>query len=102
LSDMDGVCGGSSTVTIRASFGAASRLVLSQSQGVGKWRDKDFLMVRCMAEDQSIRRTELRTHSGYLLSKAGAGTQWQIICGDRLSLTETERPGNQVDSNEDV
>ena len=91
---MDCVCGGSSTVTIRASLGAASRLVLSQGQGVGKWPDKDFLMVRCVAEDQSIRRTELLTQSGYLLSKAGAGTQWQIICSDRLSLTETEMPGN--------
>ena len=49
---MDSVCGGSPIGNIRASLGAASRLALSQSQGVGKWLDKDFLMVRCMAEDQ--------------------------------------------------
>lgn len=61
------------------------RLVLGQSCGVGKWPDKDFLMVRCVVEDQSIRRTELLTHSGYLLSKASRN-QWQIICSDRLSL----------------
>lgn len=91
---MDSVCGSSPPGNIRASLGAASRLVLSQSQGVGKWPDKDFLMVRCVAEDQSIRRTELLTHSGYLLSKAGARTQWQTIFSDRLSLTETEMPGS--------